>query len=335
MAKLLLAGDIGGTKTSLGIYEPRHTGRPRLLREATIASRDYHQFDAVLDAFLAGDVTLAAAAFGIAGPVDGDVVQLTNLPWRIEATELADRLGCPVRLLNDLEATAFATLDLRADEVQVLNPGVDAPGNRCVLAAGTGLGQALLPWDGAAYRPFASEGGHADFAPRNETELQLLRFLLQRNPRVSSETVLSGAGLVRIFDFVVAGLGVQPAAAVTARFEPRTASQVIGAAALAAECPACERAVDLFVSIYGAQAGNLALTSVAVGGVYVAGGIVLKLLPKFMTGEFVAAFVAKQPFESLLRRIPVRVMLAAEAPRTGAAAAAAALVVDGVAEREG
>jgi glucokinase len=324
--KLLLAGDIGGTKTSLGIYAPDADGRPRLQREASFASREHRDLDAILDVFLADGTSVDAAAFGIAGPVEDGVVQVTNLPWRIEAPHLAAKLGCRVRLLNDLEATAWATLALDPAEVVVLNEGVERPGTRCVIAAGTGLGQALLAWDGARYHVIATEGGHADFAPRDPTGIALLEFLLERYPRASWERVLSGAGLCNVFDFVVERLGIAPSASTTDRLVSADVAQVVGEQAVAGVCPASRRAVEIFVAAYGAQAGNLALTGMGVGGVYVAGGIAPKLLPLLQSGAFLEAFTAKQPFVELMRRIPVRVMTDANAPRNGAAAVAGSLL---------
>lgn len=325
----MLAGDVGGTKTSLAMYavETGAGAAPglRLLREESFASRAFAEFREVLDAFAIGDRPLAAASFGIAGPVEAGVVQVTNLPWRIEAASLVQRLGCPVQLLNDLEATAYATLALRDDDVVVLNPGVERMGNRCVIAAGTGLGQAVLAWDGDEYRPFSTEGGHADFAPRNDDEIELLRFLRGRYSRVSWERVLSGPGLRDLYDFVVERMGIAPDRTVAERLLRDDPSRVIGEAALADDCPASRKALDLFVEAYGAQAGNLALTTMAVGGVFIAGGIAGKILPRLQTGAFLAAFTDKEPFASLMQRIPVRVLTDPQAPRHGAAAVAATL----------
>lgn len=325
--KLLLAGDLGGTKTSLGIYATDADGRPRLQREASFASREHPDFEAILDVFLADGAGVEAAAFGIAGPVEDGVVQVTNLPWRIEAPQLAAKLGCRVRLLNDLEATAWATLALDSAEVVVLNEGIERTGSRCVIAAGTGLGQALLAWDGARHHVIATEGGHTDFAPRDATGIALLEFLLERYPRASWERVLSGAGLRNVFAFVVERLGIAPSASTNDRLEAGDLAQVVGEQAVAGVCPASRRAVEIFVAAYGAQAGNLALTSMAVGGVYVAGGIAPKLLPLLQSGVFLEAFTAKEPFAQLMRRIPVRVLIDANAPRNGAAAVAARLLV--------
>lgn len=323
--RLVLAGDVGGTKTNLGLYAVTAGTGPRLLRAESFASAQYPTFDGVLDAWPVDEGPLAAAAFGAAGPVVDGAVRTTNLPWLLDAAALARRLGCPVQLLNDLEATAWATLALAPEDCVTLNPGREDGGNRVVLAAGTGLGQALLVRTGDGYRVVATEGGHADFAPRNATEIALLEFLLGRFPRVSWERVLSGPGLGNVFDFVVARLGMEPDPEVAARLCGGDAGAVIGAAAVAGRCPASLRAAELFVELYGAQAGNLALTAMATGGVFVAGGIAPKLLPLLQAGRFVDAFVAKPPFTEMLQRIPVRVLTDANAPRTGAARVAASL----------
>lgn len=324
MAELLLAGDVGGTKTDLGLYERAGSGALRLVAATAFPSGDYTHLEAIVAEFLDPSVHLEAAAFGIAGPVLRDEVHVTNLPWRISAGALARKLGCPVRLLNDLEATAMATLDLEAHEIEVLQTGIATDGNRCVIAAGTGLGQSFLVWDGMRHWSCSTEGGHADFAPRDASAVHLLQFLLARQSRVSWESVLSGPGLQRIFEFVVAHEAIAAAPAVLERSRREDPSSVIGSAALAGECPAALRAVEIFISLYGAQAGNLALTTMATGGVYVAGGIVLRLLPLFRSGRFVAAFCAKEPFAGLMAEIPVRVILDPHAARRGAARAAAA-----------
>jgi len=325
MAALLLAGDVGGTKTDLGLYEVSKAGRLHLVRSATYPSRAHAHLDAILAQFLDDSPPLAAAAFGVAGPILDGVVDVTNLPWHISADALAHQFGCPVRLLNDLEAVAFATLDLAGDDVEDLQPGIAREGHRCVIAAGTGLGQALIPWDGSSYHPCATEGGHADFAPRDDTEIALLRYLRRSHARVSWERILSGAGLHALFRFVAEELGVAVDPQMQARLQRDDPGKVIGEAALAGDCLVSMRAVELFVSLYGAQAGNLALTSMAVGGVYLAGGMVLRLLPAFRSGVFVRSFCAKEPFAELLEAMPVRVICNGSAARDGAARAAAQL----------
>lgn len=328
MATLVLAGDIGGTKTNLALYAVAAHGTLTLVREQSYSSHAYATLEAVVDEFLAvGRERVAAAAFGIAGPVLDGVVQVTNLPWRVEAEALSHKIGCPsVRLLNDLETTAYGALFAPEEDRLTLNAGTPHAGNRAVIAAGTGLGEALLAWDGRRHRPMATEGGHVDFGPRDEREDALLNFLRARGGRVTYERVLSGPGLHHIFTFLVEGLGRPVADDVRARLAHEDPSAVIGQLGVAGTCPTCVEAVEMFVRIYGAQAGNLALVAMAVGGVYVGGGIVTKLLPRITTGEFVAAFVDKDPHRALLERIPVYVLLNPKASQVGAAHAAAELL---------
>ncbi len=330
MATCVLAGDIGGTKTNLAIYALAGAGKLALVREASFVSRDYADLEAVVEAFLPDDhERIAAAAFGIAGPVIDGVVQVTNLPWRVEAPALGRAIGCPsVRLMNDLETTAFGALFVDDDDMLVLNPGHPEAGNRAIIAAGTGLGQALLFWDGRHYHPSATEGGHADFAPRDERDDGLTRFLRQRHGRVSWERVLSGPGMHNLFRFLDEGLGRPVSAATRARLQGEDPAAVIGELGVAGGCPTCVEAVEWFVSLYGAQTGNLALAAMAVGGLYVGGGIVTKLLPKMRDGRFMAALVAKEPHRALLEHMPVYVLLNPKTSQLGAAYAAAELAVD-------
>ncbi len=329
MNRYLLAGDVGGTKTDLGLYALDPGGSLQLVREAEFPSRHYDGLEQVVREFLDPEPPrIAAAAFGVAGPVvDRTSVATTNLPWRVEVERLAAAIGCKrLRLLNDLETTAYGTLFLAPGEFHTLQAGVERAGNRAVLAAGTGLGQAMLFWDGTRYHPSPSEGGHVDFAPRDATEMQLLEFLLRDSPRVSYEHLLSGPGLVRIFRFFDCVLRRPVAEGVRARMAREDPSAVISEAGLRGECPACAAALDLFVRLYGAQAGNLALTFLATGGVYVAGGIVTKILPHMTTGRFIEAFTAKPPHHALLAQVPVRVVLNPKASRLGAAHAARELL---------
>jgi glucokinase len=329
MTPLVLAGDVGGTKTDMAVYAVEPSGGLALIRERVFASRDHDGLASVIREFLAdGGERFAAAAFGIAGPIVGDSVETTNLPWRIERADLVDLVGgAPVRMLNDLEATANGALFLPSAQVRTLQPGRPAPGNRGVIAAGTGLGQAFLYWDGARYHPVATEGGHVDFAPRSEIEIELLRFLQRRYGTVSWERVVSGPGLQNIFEYLVDELGRPVAAAARARIDAGDdPSAVVGEAGVAGSCSTCVEAVELFVGAYGAQTGNLALSVMALGGVYVAGGIAAKMLPVIERGGFLAAFRNKGRYADLMLAIPVWIILDAEAARLGAAHAAADLV---------
>jgi glucokinase len=335
MPRHVLAGDIGGTKTNLAVWSVTGPHELFLVREETFSSKDHGSLDEIVRDFLGrGSEKIEAGAFGIAGPVSGDVVVTTNLPWKdVVAGNIAREIGCQrVRLMNDLATTGYGARFLPADEIHVVTEGKKQDGNIAVIAAGTGLGQAMFFWDGNRHQPSSTEGGHADFAPRDEVEIEMLRFLLQRFPRVTYERVLSGPGLVNIFRFLEEGLKKPVAAEVRERMKSEDPGLVISSAASDGTCETCVMALDLFIRIYGAQAGNLALTLMATGGVYVGGGIITKILPRVIAprdGEkdtpFMAAFKNKQPFAKLMSDIPVRIILNSKASLIGAAHAAAEL----------
>lgn len=336
MARHVLAGDIGGTKTNLAVYAAGATRQLSLVREATFSSKEHGSLDEIVRTFLAvGEERIEAGAFGIAGPVSGDVVVPTNLPWEdVVASSIAREIGCRrVRLMNDLATTGYGARFLPAEEIHVLNAGKKRDGNIAVIAAGTGLGQALLFWDGERHQPSSTEGGHADFAPRDEVEIQMLRFLMQRFPRVTYERVLSGPGIANIFHFFDEGLKRPVAPEVREQMKSEDPGAVISRAAAEGSCETCVTALDSFIRIYGAQAGNLALTLMATGGVYVGGGIITKILPRVIAADddgsnessFMAAFKNKQPFAKLMSDIPVHIILNPKASLIGAAHAAADL----------
>ncbi len=328
MAARVLAGDIGGTKTDLALYAVETPARLAVVRRQVFPSRDYPGLEDVLRAFLQpGDGPIDAAAFGIAGPVVDEAVITTNLPWRVAAASLREMLGVAhVRLLNDLEATAYGALFLPPQSLLTLNAGDARIGNRAVIAAGTGLGQAFLFWDGAAHRAAATEGGHADFAPRDDTETALFQWLRGRFGHVSYERIVSGPGLLNVFEFLTVDRGMPVDPAVRARLEREDPSAVVGEAGVKKTCATCTEAVRIFVGVYGAQAGNLALATMATGGVYVGGGIVTKMLPAMQDAVFMRAFADKGRYAALLGEIPVRIILEPLTARLGAAHAAAALV---------
>lgn len=327
MAVHVLAADVGGTKTDVALYAVADDGTLRVVREATFPSRQHAALESVLAAFVRRDDAIAAAAFGIAGPVIDGAVVTTNLPWRVVGSAVSSALGgVPVQLLNDLESTALGAIHLAPDQILVLNPGTERLGHRAVIAAGTGLGQAYLFWDGSGYRPAATEGGHADFAPRNETEVALLRYLQGRFGRASAERVLSGPGLVNVFRFLTDDQGRTPHPSVLARMATEDPAAVIGDAGINGTCSVSAAAIELFVRVYGAQAGNLALTVMAVGGIYIGGGIVGHLLPRITAGAFMDAFMAKGRYTSLMQQIPVRIIKDPRTARLGAAYAARALL---------
>ena len=322
---MIVCGDIGGTKTHLALFHPERPTEPVGL--ATYASRDAAGLGELLAAYLpSAEGRPEAGCFAIAGPVVGGRVETTNLPWIIEDTNLSARLGdAPVFLLNDLEALAYGVGLVPQSQLEVLNPGKSgARGNMAVIAAGSGLGEAGLVWDGSRHLPFASEGGHTDFGPRSERETSLFRHLAARYGHVSYERLVSGPGLVNIFTYLreVDGLPVPPS--LEAALAGGDAAAAISAAALAGAPPIAVAALDLFVGIYGAEAGNLALKLKALGGVYVGGGIAPKILPKLRDGTFRAAFVDKGRFGELLAGIPVRVVLDPRSGLYGAARYAAA-----------
>ncbi|HEY8432152.1 MAG TPA: glucokinase [Sandaracinaceae bacterium] len=315
----ILAADVGGTKTLVSLYE----GEPGAFREIAARRYDSRRFAGLspIVADFLGEAarTLDAAAIGVAGPVIEDTCRATNLPWQLDARAIARDLGVGrVRLLNDFEAIALGVDELPDDALEVLQdrPAV-AGAPKAILGAGTGLGEAiLLPApDGGLPRVLATEGGHTDFAPRDETEIALLRFLLRRHAHVSYERILSGPGIEALYEFVVAhGLAEERPehARRLANAEDRAAE--IGAAALSGSDPASVRAISMFASIYGAEAGNLALKTLPFGGVYVAGGIAAKLAPLLRSGELVRAFRDKGRMEPVLDRIRVSLVLE---PRVG------------------
>jgi glucokinase len=328
MATCVLAGDIGGTKTDLALYAVEGPERLALVRDASLASHEFAGLEDAIARFLAGErAPIGAAAFGVAGPVLDGVARITNLPWRVDVHALERATRCPrVRLMNDLETTAYGALFAAAADLLVLNRGTPRVGTRAVIAAGTGLGEALLWWDGRRYHPSASEGGHVDFGPNDEREIGLLRFLRRELPRVTWERVVSGPGLHNIFRYLDEDLRRPVEAAVRERMRVEDPSAVIGAAGLDGSCPTCAEAVAMLVHLYGAQAGNLALTAMAIGGVYIGGGITTKLLPAITGGAFVAGFTAKEPHRAVMERVPVWVLLNPKTSRLGAAHAACELL---------
>lgn len=319
---MVLAGDVGGTKTLLGLFEP---GAPRPVACVTrsFETQTFAGFADILEAFAAEvpDVrAVTAAAFGVAGPVVGARAQLTNVSWAVDADSVRDRLnGAPVRLLNDLEALSYAVELLSLDEVTVLQEAAAVPGgSAAVIAAGTGLGEVALGRTGGAVHAFPSEAGHADFAARNEREMDLVRMLKEQHGRVSVEHVLSGRGLLALHQFAHRG---GECALVDDLNAPDAPAQV-SRAGLGRRCQGCADALQMFVSAYGAEAGNLALRTLAFAGLYIGGGIAPRILPALRSGVFMDAFLAKEPMRALLQRVPVKVILNTEAALLGAAVCA-------------
>ena len=320
---MILAGDVGGTKTILAAFEPDK--RDPVLQE-TYPSRDHASFDTILEAFLdRHKPRVERACLGIAGPVKDGRSQATNLPWVVDAAALGRKLGIrEAQIINDLEANAWGIPSLGPEDFLTLNAGApEASGNGAVIAAGTGCGEAGLYWDGHAHRPFATEGGHTDFAPRDELEIDLLRYLRARHERVSVERLVSGPGLVNIYRFLRDTRRGEEPPWLAQALEAGDDGGVISEAAREGKSPLCELALDVFMSLYGAEAGNLALKMMSTGGVYVGGGIAPKNLWKIQDGTFMKAFLAKGRMRPILEAMPVRVILNQRTALLGAARCAA------------
>ena len=316
----ILSGDIGGTKTRLAIIAV-DGARLHIEREQTYASREYAVFEELLGEFLQGADIPARAAFGIAGPVHGRVVHTTNLPWRIDADALQNKFGFDhCTLLNDLEATALGLPALREEDLLTLHAGAsNASGNAAIIAAGTGLGEAGLFWDGQRYQPFATEGGHASFSPGNDMEIALLRYLQQRHEHVSWERIVSGPGLISLHEFLCQHRGVPlPDWLQHERYEGDAAAAIANAA-LSERDDLCVETLDWFVRLYGAEAGNLALKVMSRGGLYLGGGIAPKILPRLQNEIFLNAFFNKGRMRPLLEAMPVKVIINDRAALYGAA----------------
>ena len=322
---MILAGDIGGTKVNLAFFGPDELF-PTPEHQGTFSSHDYGSLAEIVGCFLAERQLKADyACFGIAGPVRQGRAQLTNLPWLIDAHELTRSLDLKcVWLINDLEANAHGIAGLAPEDFVVLNYGeAGAVGNAVVISAGTGLGEAGLFWDGNRHLPIASEGGHADFAPRTDLDMELLRYLHARFTQVSWEHVLSGPGFFHIYEFLRdTERGQEPAwlAAEISREDPPVP---ITRAALAGKSDLCVRTLDLFVTYYGAEAANLALKMLAIGGVYLGGGIAPKIITKLKDETFLEAFIGEGRMKTLLAAIPVRVIMNEKTALIGAARYAA------------
>jgi len=318
---VILAGDVGGTKCNLALFSEKG-GKLTSVFKQRFRSKDFATFDLIAKEFSRiaathlGEEKIRAAGFGIAGPVINNRVRATNLPWTVDAAVLSQELAIEhVILLNDLGAWGHSIEYLDPTDFAVLNPGVSEPGGtRALLAAGTGLGEGFLVWDGSRYRVGASEGGHSDFAPHTEQQIELLRFMRRRSSQISWELILSGRGFRTLHEFLdpsvkhptFADPDADPAPEITQNGLNKT-------------CPVCVETLDLWTDIYGAEAGNLALKVLALGGVYVAGGIAIKILEKMKDRTFITSFKDKWHFEKLLSNIPVSVILNENAPQLGAA----------------
>jgi len=327
----ILAGDIGGTKTLLQIAEVEGT-HCKVLQEQRYDSRAYDDLAPMVSEFLhqAGKdavAGLASACFGVAGPVSGERARLTNLPWQLDARQLAEQLGIArVCLINDFQAVGYGIEALAADDIHELQQGQEQPhAPRVLIGAGTGLGEGILVWQQDHYEALASEGGHVGFAPEDATQVALLQYLRERFERVSYNLILCGPGLVNIYQFLRDTGVARESAALNKALAASDPAAVVTRFALEANEPLAVKALDLFIAIYGAQAGNLALTCIATGGAYVAGGIAPKIIDRLKGGEFIRAFNDKGRMSHVTQTIPVRVVLNPRVGLMGAALSAGRL----------
>ncbi len=310
---MILAGDIGGTNARLALFDVQNN-EFKLHELSIFPSRHYSGLDQIVAEFVSKtSIHPTQACFGIAGPVNNGRVEASNLPWIIEAKRLASELSLDhTVLINDLEATGWGIGALSSSDLVPLNNVVSisgaVKGNQAVIAAGTGLGEGGLYWDGTRHHVFASEGGHCDFAPADDLQIELYKYLRGRYGHVSYERVLSGPGLINIFEFLRDTGKGKPPDWLVAEMVESDAAATISNAALRGQCPMCEQALSIFVSIFGAEAGNLALKIKATGGVFLAGGIAPKILPKLATPMFLEAFLSKGRLRHLMEIMPIQVI---------------------------
>ncbi len=331
---MILAGDVGGTKCNLGLFQQEGCGL-RAVFQRRLATRDYAGFEDLIEAFLqqataahenenenenAKGPAIDAAGFGVAGVVADGRLYSENLPWVLDVSALTRKLNLKkIRLLNDLTATALSLERLSANDLVPLNPGTPEPNaTRAVIAAGTGLGEAVLFWDGEKYQVAQAEGGQADFAPRTEREIQLLRHLIVQLPHVSCEEIVSGRGFRRLHEFLNPSVRHASFEASFESLEGNAASEITRRG-LAQSCSVCVETLDFWTEIFGAVTGNFALQTLALGGIYVAGGIAVKILPKLQEGAFFKSFCGTSKLAAVLARIPISVVVNEDAPMWGAA----------------
>ncbi|MEO6830498.1 MAG: glucokinase, partial [Acidobacteriaceae bacterium] len=333
---MILAGDVGGTKVHLALYRFEQ-GQLQHVCDHKFAAAQYPDLQTIVREFLKANASpqtgeppqVLAACFGVPGPTRNNVVRLTNLPWILDSERLAHDLGIEhVFLINDLEANGYGICELSPDQILVLSEGdASQVGNRALIAAGTGLGEGFLIWNGKSHVPMASEGGHADFGPRTDLEIELLRYLWNDpdiDGHVSWERVCSGIALKKIYNFLRDEKHMEESPALRQRMEQEDPNAVIGELGESGESELCAKTLDMFASAYGAEAGNLALKVLAHGGVYVGGGIAPRILKKMQDGTFMHAFCDKGRMHDLVARMPVRIILESRAALMGAAAYAEA-----------
>lgn len=318
--QIVLAGDVGGTKANMMLCRLTPDGI-ETIKEERFASKDHESFTEILSQFLADQPKPQKLCLSVAGPVLDGKVKFTNLSWEIDIAEISEKLGgIPVALLNDLEATAYGLAALKPEELHLLHKGSEeTKGNAAILAAGTGLGEAGLFFDGKNYHPFATEGGHSDFAPRNEQDIKLLAYLQKRHQHVSWERLLSGAGIITIWQFFRDELKKESPDWLIKQMVETDPAAVISKAALEKTCPVCEEVIALFNKYLAIEAVNLVLKLKATGGLYLAGGIAPKLLPLLDPAVWEAVFEGSGRMRQLMAEVTVNVMLNEKAPLLGAA----------------
>jgi len=314
---MILAGDIGGTHARLAFFDE---GEKTVERK--YPSREAAGLEPIVQQFLQSEKgNVMKACFGIAGVIRNGRCKPTNLPWLLDEAALSKTLRFPVRLLNDLEANAYGLRKLKEEELCLLQAGEQGVrGNQALVSAGTGLGEAGLFWDGKRHRPFACEGGHVDFAPRNDEEISLFQYLKKKFGHVSYERVVSGPGMREIFHFLIDTKRFPLSSSMEKEMEKRDLSMVVSEWGRAGKDPACVKALEMFVSAYGAEAGNVALKFLSVGGLYLGGGIAPHLLESLRKGPFLSSFLEKGRFKKLLEAIPIWVVLNDDTALLGAAA---------------
>jgi len=325
---MILAGDVGGTKVHLALYGFEH-GQLVHIRDERYPAQEYSGLEDIVRRFLSESENpeVTAACFGVPGPVRGGRLRLTNLPWVLDSRELSVHLKIPhIFLINDLEANGYGIPELTAAQIFTLNVGdTAAVGNRAVVSAGTGLGEGVLIWNGQKHVPMASEGGHADFAARNPLEAELLVHLAKKmGGRVSYERVISGPGLTNIYQFLRDEKKMEEPAWLAERMKGEDPNAVIGEVGEEGTSELCAKTLEMFVASYGAEAGNMVLKVLAIGGMYLGGGIAPKILKTMRDGTFMKAFTDKGRLSELLIHTPVHIILESRAALLGAAAYAEA-----------
>lgn len=325
---MILAGDVGGTKVHLALYGFEH-GQLVHIRDERFPAQEFSGLEEIARRFLteSGNPEITAACFGVPGPVRGGRLRLTNLPWVLDSRELSADLNIAhLFLINDLEANGYGVPELTPEQIYTLNAGDPAAvGNRALVSAGTGLGEGVLVWNGKSHVPMASEGGHCDFAARNELDVELLRYLMQKlGGRVSYERVVSGQGVTNIYTFLRDAKGMEEPSWLRDRMETEDPNAVIGEVGEEGKSELCAKTLEVFASAYGAEAGNMVLKVLATSGLYLGGGIAPKILRTMRDGAFMQAFVDKGRLSELLEHTPVHIILESRAALMGAAAYAEA-----------